>query len=646
MFPADLETNLPLSKHDAARILEVSPATVHNWVKKGVIAFNGRHFSKNQIMDLKRRIAAGDLPRLVRRANKLHSPDRFLPREYLSRPESAPKIAAVLKWIHEQEIPAKDALFFLLINRFRQSGDISHYQLSFPWTSAEIRCVRQGVEQLLTDYREDTKTAYVTADTAARLVHADLPEEPDILGLIYQSLLREGAKSRLGSYYTPCDMISTLCKDTLPPGGTVLDPCCGTGPFLRAYADRHIHPKQLVGFDIDPLAVFLARANLLLAFPAHDFSPQIYCQDFLALTSPRSSPGPGRAFDIIATNPPWGAATNPPGKNRLRDRFPGVHSGESFSYVICQAFRFLNPGGRLHIILPESFSNVKTHRDIRRYILDHARVQRVHMMGRRFQQVLSPVLAVSLQKQSPRQHNVRIEGPDASYRVPQSRFRGNPDCLFDIHATQRDRRILDKLEEREHVTLADNADWTLGIVTGDNRQYVRDQPVDSSYEPVYTGTEVRPYCLKPPVRFLRFTPERFQQTGAEKLYRKSPKLVYKFVSRDLIVALDDSGALTLNSANVVIPRLPEYSILSVLGVLNSRLFRFWYRSRFHALKVLRGNLERLPFPVLSPAQNAALTTLVAKARRGHNADEVDRFVFHLVGLPGDEVDYVCRHTPV
>lgn len=63
----------------------------------------------------------------------------------------------------------------------------------------------------------------------------------------------------------------------------------------------------LYGLDIDPTAVMIARTNLLAKYADCDFEPQIYCADFLALTSANSNDNAviPDTFDYIYTNPPW-----------------------------------------------------------------------------------------------------------------------------------------------------------------------------------------------------------------------------------------------------------------------------------------------------------------------------------------------------
>lgn len=86
-------------------------------------------------------------------------------------------------------------------------------------------------------------------------------------------------------------------------------------------------------------------------------------------------------------------------------------------------------------------------------------------------------------------------------------------------------------------------------------------------------------------------------------------------------AYDDSGALTLNSANIVIPRVENYHIKAILGVLNSRVIQFVFSKRFQTHKVLRRDLESLPLPLPGAERLRALVSLVDRALAGQDVDE-------------------------
>jgi hypothetical protein len=106
----------------------------------------------------------------------------------------------------------------------------------------------------------------------------------DLLKKLYQYLLPRRVRHDLGEYYTPDWLAERLIRQTGydgNPNSRVLDPSCGSGTFLALcirnafdYADKHlVRPDELVqklltnivGFDLNPLAVIAARTNFLLS---------------------------------------------------------------------------------------------------------------------------------------------------------------------------------------------------------------------------------------------------------------------------------------------------------------------------------------------------------------------------------------------
>ena len=151
----------------------------------------------------------------------------------------------------------------------------------------------------------DEELAHVIAETAKRLADYE-PATPvlepeytrDLLKRLYQNMVPKRIRHDLGEYYTP-DWLAELVlnevgltsegfeklaqerDDTLAPLNLrVLDPACGSGTFLalvmkvfREYAEEHYLRdvlanyllRNIVGFDLNPIAVLAARTNYLLA---------------------------------------------------------------------------------------------------------------------------------------------------------------------------------------------------------------------------------------------------------------------------------------------------------------------------------------------------------------------------------------------
>ena len=133
----------------------------------------------------------------------------------------------------------------------------------------------------------------------------------DIGSVLYQSVVTAGERQRLGEYYTPDWLARQVVEATVddPLNQRVLDPSCGSGTFLReairiyiAAADRRqVAPaealaalqRQVIGVDVHPVAVHLARASWVLsartlirdADGKVDVSVPVYLGDSLQLRS-------------------------------------------------------------------------------------------------------------------------------------------------------------------------------------------------------------------------------------------------------------------------------------------------------------------------------------------------------------------------
>ncbi len=119
---------------------------------------------------------------------------------------------------------------------------------------------------------------------ARRVARFDWREAPrDVAAVLYETVIPPDERRQLGEYYTPFWLARDIVKEVVedPLDRTVLDPACGSGTFVavavthfvkRAEAAR-IDPKDVlerlrysvVGIDVHPVAVHLARAAWVLA---------------------------------------------------------------------------------------------------------------------------------------------------------------------------------------------------------------------------------------------------------------------------------------------------------------------------------------------------------------------------------------------
>lgn len=644
-FPANTNTLFDLEK--TATFLDISTATVRNWVKCGYLATHNEDrsyfFHLAEIENLRANIANGSLEKLNGRANKSKAERTFIPDEYLKAGACVNDLTQIIDFVEKNNIDVFTSLFLLSLNLIIKEKIVSNVSIHDVIDRRNINFINNQIGEEAKSWLSEIEINNIKPSYSF-LLNCSLPNQRDVLGFIYQSLLSEGKKSQNGSYYTPEIIVSEIIKDYVKKESKVLDPCCGTGQFLLAFSDVIDNPKNIYGVDIDELAVRIARLNLLIKYKNQKFSPNIVCKntlfeignyDLFSLNDENI-----RDFDVIATNPPWGVHFSKADVDRLKAYHPEITSLESFSYFLKKSIALLHDGGVISFILPESILNVKTHKDIREIILKNAHVKKVSYLNRVFKNVFTPVIKLDLEKTEKVNGKIEICKGKESYIVEQERWKNNQDFVFDIHSNSFDTDIIDKIYNVRHATLLGQADWALGIVTGNNKAYISSEQ-QGGFEEIFKGKDVEKFVLSKPSNYIKFTPEKFQQVAPIEKYRAKEKLIYRFISKYLVFAYDDEQKLTLNSANIVIPKIPNYPIKVIATLLNSSLYQFIFQKKFSSIKVLRNHIEQMPLPLWDEGVFNNIVKLVDEVRNNKIEFEIlDNYIMMQYKLSTKEINHI------
>ena len=223
--------------------------------------------------------------------------------------------------------------------------------------------------------------------------------------------------------------------------------------------------------------------------------------------------------------------------------------------------------------------------------------------------------------------------------VERQNFYGTENLVFNFHS-KADSEIIQSVQKLGCYTLRDSI-WALGIVTGDNKKKLFTTSIPQT-EPIYTGKEISPYVLKKPMKYVVYDRKNFQQVAKDEIYRAEEKLVYKFISNKLVFAYDNSKSLFLNSANILIPQIPNMSIKTVLAFLNSELYQYLYNVLFAEIKILKGNLIELPFPDISATQNSTFSFYVDKVLNGEESYvlKIQEEIYRIFGITEEQIIHI------
>ena len=167
------------------------------------------------------------------------------------------------------------------------------------------------------------------------------------------------ARRLFGVYYTPDDLASVLVRWALANGhGPVLDPSYGGCAFLEAAVrvlsemDASNAGRRVYGVDIDPRCANTVRSSERLV------EANCFQCDFLTTTP---SDLPGSPYAAIVGNPPYvrhhwirGDQLESARAVAADSTIPLPATSSLWVYFLLHALKFLSPGGRLAMLVPEA----------------------------------------------------------------------------------------------------------------------------------------------------------------------------------------------------------------------------------------------------------------------------------------------------
>lgn len=227
----------------------------------------------------------------------------------------------------------------------------------------------------------------------------------DVMDAAFEHMINPEQKGDRGQYFTPRPVVR-MCVKMLNPRASerVLDPACGPGGFLihtlHWVITQELMPRfskdlgrrkleyataKLFGIDFDVRLARVAKAMMLIA---GDGRTNIYRVNALDAREWRDRPDGLKgsiaddSYDLVMTNPPFAGNVTQP---EILGTYDLAYKGDPQTHkrsarvsrdllFIERSLRFLKPGGRMAIVLPQGTLNNVNASFVRNWLLARARV--------------------------------------------------------------------------------------------------------------------------------------------------------------------------------------------------------------------------------------------------------------------------------
>lgn len=228
----------------------------------------------------------------------------------------------------------------------------------------------------------------------------------DTKGVAFERFMEDFFKGKMGQFFTPREVIQFAVKMIgLSGDELVLDPACGSGGFLlnamdyvRQLADKeygengvnnpvahwsmwHDFAKNnLFGIEINDQIARVCKMNMIIHDDGHTNVISTDSLQPLNEIKEIHQGFDGNKFDIILTNPPFGAVVKSTESNYLSKYQLGENRKNQNTEVLFieRCLDFLKEGsGRMAIVLPDGILTNSSSQYVRDFLMENAQIEAV-----------------------------------------------------------------------------------------------------------------------------------------------------------------------------------------------------------------------------------------------------------------------------
>jgi type I restriction-modification system DNA methylase subunit len=340
-------------------------------------------------------------------------------------------------------------------------------------------------------------------------------------------------------------------------------------------------------------------------------------------------------FDGVIGNPPWVFTRHVALEKNVKKYYQyryfhgltGFQTGKSkqsgkvnlYAIFLLQGIRLLSKKGMFGFILLNNLLRATVYDIVRKYVLDNCCIDEiVDLKTGVFENVTAATVILILEKNRENSQNI-VKIIDNRYRnkidisqtsqIPQISFHNNISYAFNIFVSPLEAALFKKMESKS-TKLGELVDVCNGIATKKNKEGIYDRIINKKCKPLLIGKDIQRYSYDFNNRYIEYDRNKLHRPRRESIFTAKEKLIMQRIGGILITAYDGSQYYTFNSVNNLIAKGNcSYSVKFLLGVINSRLMRFYYICNFTNRSKLTVNisktyLDKLPVRTIDFANSA------------------------------------------
>ncbi|PJE81037.1 type I restriction endonuclease subunit M [Candidatus Pacearchaeota archaeon CG10_big_fil_rev_8_21_14_0_10_32_42] len=253
---------------------------------------------------------------------------------------------------------------------------------------------KEDAEVFKEDIRLEPKIVYNVVEHLQELAINKI--DLDTKGVAFERFMEDFFKGKMGQFFTPREIIN-FCVEMMNPerSDLVIDPACGSGGFLlntldrvRKYAESNYDEKEawehwhkfamnnLFGVEINDQIARVCKMNMIIHDDGHT---NIISTDSLKNVEEITKQHKGfkkNQFDILLTNPPFGAVVKSTEKDYL-DKYElgkGKKNQKTEILFIERCIDFLKPNGKMAIVLPDGILTNSSLQYVRDLLMEKSQI--------------------------------------------------------------------------------------------------------------------------------------------------------------------------------------------------------------------------------------------------------------------------------